>query len=303
MKKRVLLVAAIAFSMVCLSAQNTRGRQNTGNKPGTTTTNTSANKAATRPGTSTAPSVSNNSASQRPGTPNGRPANNGNNNQPNKPNNPGPNGGFNPGTNRPNNPPQPPQPQRPPQPQKPPQPAPPKPTGYHPGYNYRPPMHYTPPTYRYTRPTPPSNWRLTYNSPNFGTILGITLGSIISNSVNTLINSGYNVAGYNRNEVYLNNVNYCNVNWPNATMFYNNGYLQGSLFSASTISYDQSRYNYVYSYLTSLYGMPVSIQNLSGGGLTCTWWGYNNTYLTLSYYPEYVNGIGYRYFTTLATGN
>ena len=131
--------------------------------------------------------------------------------------------------------------------------------------------------------------------------MGLTLGAVFSNAINSLINSGYNVVGYVDNEVYLTNVSYCNVSWPNATMYYDKGYLYGSLFSSSTYSYDMSRYNYVYSYLTSRYGSPVSSQNISGGGVSCTWWGSGDTYLTLSYFPEYVNG-NLRYFTTLSTG-
>ena len=132
--------------------------------------------------------------------------------------------------------------------------------------------------------------------------MGITLGTIISNSVNSLINSGYIVTGYNSNEVYLSDVNYFNVTWPEATLFYNRGYLEGSLFSAATPSFDMSRYNYLYSELTVKYGRPITTNTLSNGGLTCTWWGNGNSYLTLSYYPEYISGSGTFYFTTLATG-
>lgn len=111
------------------------------------------------------------------------------------------------------------------------------------------------------------------------------------------------VTGYTSNEVYLSNVNYYNVNWPNATLYYNNGYLQGSLFSASTVMYDITRYNYVYNELLRSYGMPISTQNIGSGGMSCTWWGMNNSYVTLSYYPENIPGAGYRYFTTLSVGN
>lgn len=228
------------------------------------------NNATQRPGSGNVsgqrPGSNNNGASQRPGTPNVRPT-------------------------------------TPPPPQNPPHvshPAP--PTSYHPGYNYRPPRPYTPPTFHYYRPTPPPSWRPPVGAPGFNSILGITLGTIMSNAVNALFNQGYHVAGYTPNEVYLNNVNYCNVIWPNATMFYDNGLLRGSVFSNSTLSYDYSRYNYVYSYLTSMYGPPVSMQSLAGGGMSSTWWGSGNTYITLSFYPEYVNGVGTRYFTTLSTG-
>lgn len=164
-------------------------------------------------------------------------------------------------------------------------------------------MHHIPPSYSYYRPTPPPSWRPTYRTPSFGTILGLTLGTLFANSINSLFNSGYNVAGYTNNEVYLNNVNFCNVNWPNATLYYNNGYLAGSVFAYSTISYDPTRYNYVFNNLCAQYGAPVSNQTLNNGGMSSTWWGTGNSYVTLSFYPEFVSGLGTRYFTTVSMGN
>lgn len=139
--------------------------------------------------------------------------------------------------------------------------------------------------------------------PSFATFLGITLGSLFANTVNSLYNHGYNVTGYTSNEVYLNNVNYFNVNWPNVTLYYDKGYLMGSLFSSSSVSYDMSRYNYVYRAIAERYGMPYTVQTINNGGIMATWWGAGNTYITLSYYPEYISGLGTRYFTTLSTGN
>ena len=297
-----LALLLMSFGLTC-SDLSARGRNNTESP-----SSPSQNSSPMRPG--------NNTGNNNPGTPSQRPSTP--NVKPTVPNNQGPQRPNNNVTTpqrpnntvttpqRPNNPPQPnygPGPQSPgysvpPRPNN----APPRPNSYNPGYNYRPPMPYTPPSYSYYRPTPPPSWRPSYNSPNFSSILGITLGSLISSSVNSLLSYGYDVTGYNPNEVFLNNVNFCNVNWPNATMYYKNSFLCGSLFSASSISYDQSRYYYVYNYLTSLYGYPVTVQNLNGGGTACTWWGYNNTYLTLSFYPEYIPGAGTRYFTTLATG-
>lgn len=358
MKKSVLLLATLAFSMAFTSAEaQNRGRQNTGtnttlnksaatktvsgnnvkastigstaSRPGTPSVTPrpstpatpsmpnrpGSNAGATRPGSST-PSTG---ATQRPGngsvtTPPGngsttqRPGNGnatqrpGNGNVTQRPGTSMPNTGASqrPGTPnvRPSTPPTPPPPSRPNYP-----PPPPRPNGYQPGYSYRPPMPHTPPGYTYYRPTPPPSWHVSSRSPNFGTILGVALGTFFSNSINALFNSGYNVSGYTNNEVYLSNVNYCNLNWPNVTMYYNNGYLAGSLFSASSISYDPSRYNYVYNTLCSQYGYPVSSQSLSGGGMSCTWWGVGNSYITLSFYPEYISGLGTRYFTTVATGN
>lgn len=305
MKKVFTLVGVLMLGLtMTFATAQTRGRQNTGNNktPAVSTNNQATSRPSTpnsRPAGNTGAPGNVGNASQRPSTPN-PPSNPGNNNNfqgnpgaNNRPggNPPGGNPPGGPGYNRPNTPPPPPS-----------GPQPPRPSGYVPGYSYRPPMTYTPPSYYYYRPTPPPNWRPSYGAPTFGNILGLTLGAILSNSVNSLITGGYHVSGYNNNEVYLNNVNYCNVNWPNVTMYYNNGRLRGSLFSSSSISYDVSRYNYLYSYLTSMYGMPISSQNLNGGGMACTWWGYSDTYLTLSFYPEYVYGLGNRYFTTLSTG-
>ena len=318
------LVFLLGLTMVGTQAQTqTRGRQNSGNRPATTQSRSGASSnSAARPSTGNGaarPSTGNSAARpsgntaspQRPGT--------SNNGSTNRPSTPPPSAGQQasprPGTpnvsNRPSTPPPannrpstpPPATNRPSTPPPPAHTTPPRPTSYRPGYSYRPPMPYTPPSYTYYRPTPPPTWRPVYGTPRFGTILGLTLGAVISNSVNSLINSGYAVMGYNNNEIYLNNVNYCNVNWPNATMFYTGGYLKGSLFSSSTMTYDQSRYNYLYNYLTGLYGLPVATQSLSGGGYSCSWWGYDNTYMTLSFYPEYIPGVGTRYFTTIATGN
>lgn len=174
---------------------------------------------------------------------------------------------------------------------------------FRPGWSHRPERPHTPPSYGYYRPTPPPNWRPVGPVPNFNTILGVTLGTLLSNSVNYFYNNGYNVAGYTNNEVYLNNVTYANVMWPNATMYYRNGYLQGSVFSAATVGYDPTRYNYVYNYLAGQYGAPVSTSTLASGGMTSTWWGYDGRYVTLSFYPENVYGAGTRYFTTVSTGN
>lgn len=172
-----------------------------------------------------------------------------------------------------------------------------------PQYGYVPPRPHMPPHYVYCRPTPPPYWRPVGRIPSFGTILGITLGTAIANTLNPLINSGYVISGYTNNEIYLNNVSFTNLNWPDATMYFTNGILVGSTFAYSSSIYDTSRYNYVYNILMGQYGAPVSIQSLSNGGSSATWWGYDNRYITLSFYPEY-NSYGYlRYFTTVSLGN
>lgn len=332
MKRYALLTvtAVLALNMFG-SGQSVRGRQNSGSGTPSQSTRTVA------PSRSTAPAASSGSAAQRPGNSSGsaaqRPGNSnppssgnaaqrpGNSNPPSSGNAAQRPGNSNPpssgsATQRPgnSNPPssgnaaqRPGTPNTrpvapPPAPSRPTPPPPQRPQGYNPGYHYVPPRPYTPPHYTYYRPTPPPSWRPTINTPTFGSFLGLTLGAVLSNSINYLFNNGYHVSGYTSDRVYLNNVNFCNMTWPDVTMYYNNGYLQGTLFSNYSVSYDPSRYNYAYSYLTGLYGYPVSNQNLSQGGMSSTWWGRDNTYITLSFYPEYIAGYGVRYFTTISMG-
>lgn len=261
----------------------TKPGANTPSRPGTPTTNTKpstgSSTTAPRPGTNTPPAV-NNKPGNIPG--NTKPGNVTGNNRP------GPTApGYNPGKVPPvNNP-----------------PVNNRPNGYMPNYNTVPPRPNTPPSYVYNRPTPPPTWRPTTKGFTLGNILGLAFGTMLSNSVNSLINNGYYVSGYNTNEVYLNDVNYLNINWPNGTLYYNRGYLEASMFSAATPSFDMTRYNYVYNTLVSLYGRPVTTNTLNTGGMSSTWWGYNNNYMTLSFYPEYLSGVGTYYFTTLTVGN
>ena len=303
MKKKTLLAAVYIMSLVLVCpAASARGRQTAGN----TTVTATPSRSTSTSGASARPAGGQSGAASRPATPGGNMNQGGATQRPGSSANPG-GATQRPGTpnTRPQQPATPPQnnrPTPPPQYNRPTPPPPARPNGFMPGYSYRPPMPHTPPGYTYVRPTPPPGWRPSVGAPNFNTILGVALGTMLSNTVNTWYNYGYHVAGYTDNAVYLNNVNYCNVNWPNATMYYKFGCLTGSLFSSSSLSYDMSRYNYVYSMLMSQYGAPVSIQTLSGGGTSATWWGYNNTYITLSFYPEYVAGLGMRYFTTLSTG-
>lgn len=293
MKKTVILLALVMAGLTSLSpftrAQSTRGRNNTTTarpaatsstaRPAasSTTTRPTANASTTRPGAS--------STTTRPGgsTTTNRPGNT----SPTQPS--APSASQRPGTpnQRPvSNPPSVPTtnpikpPTRPVVPSRP----------------------NTPPNFNYYRPTPPPTWRPSASVPHFNSILGVALGTFLSNSINSFYTNGYNVTGYNSNQVFLSNVNIFNVIWPEATMFYTNGYLSGSLFSYASYTYDPSRYNYVYNKITSQYGLPVSTQNLSNGGMSCTWWGYNN-YITLSFFPEYIPGYGQRYFTTLSMGN
>ncbi len=173
-------------------------------------------------------------------------------------------------------------------------------SNYRPGVVTRPYRPYVAPARPFLRPVPPVSWRPATRINLWSSILGITVGMTITNSVNQLINAGHTVDGYGSNEVYLRNVNQYGYLWPDATMFYNNGGFVGSRFHYSTLAYNMSRYRDVFSYLTSLYGAPVSTSSDSQG-TTATWWGEGNQYITLSYGPMLTDS-GQRYFTTLSIG-
>jgi hypothetical protein len=162
---------------------------------------------------------------------------------------------------------------------------------------------YAPSNHKATVPGKPGNTKNSSSKLTLKSILGITIGTTISNAVNSLINSGYNVSNYNTNTVNLTNVKMFNYTWPNATMYYTNGSLDSSEFTYSTSGYDRSRYNQVYSSLVSQYGYPVSVQNNGNNNISCTWWGYNNDYITLSFFNDYAYNGSSRYYTTLYIGN
>ena len=171
---------------------------------------------------------------------------------------------------------------------------------YHNTPPYRPYMPYNRP---WRRPTPPPSWRPYYGCPTFNSILGITLGTALNLSLDYLFNSGYSILGYGNNQVYLSNVPIYNYTWPSATLYYGSGGgLQGSEFVYSSPGYDISRYNALYSQLVRRYGSPVSVQD-TYGGVTATWWGYNNGYITLSFFNDTANNGTSRYYTTLSIGN
>lgn len=150
----------------------------------------------------------------------------------------------------------------------------------------------------WTRPTPPSPGYTVFSGPSISTILGVALGTTINYALNSLINSGYSVASYTNNNIYLNDVVQLNMMWPTATMHYNNGSLVGSEFFYSTPYYDLSRYNAAYSMLTSTYGLPYS-----NNSNTATWWGPNGQFITLQYAPATTASGLLRYYTTLTFGN
>lgn len=153
------------------------------------------------------------------------------------------------------------------------------------------------------RPTPPPAFRPAPTWRPFSTILGISLGSAVNFTVNSLINAGYAVTGYNNNAVYVTNVPMLNMLWPDATLYYGNrGGLCGSEFVYSTPAYNLNRYNAVYNSLVSAYGMPVNVSN-ANGVMTATWWGTGNQFISLSFTSGLAaNGVT-RFFTTLSFGN
>lgn len=303
--KKIFRIVAIALvcgmlAMPVADAQN-RGRGNGGNthRPATTPTQT------TRPGNTSRPS--NNS---RPGNSGqGRPGNNGQGPsapsrpvQPSRPNQPsrpggstGPSQSNRPGNNHGSNP------------------------GYNPGYrpggpgynptppppgNHGPVRPNMPPPRPFNRPAPPpAGWRPYSGWRPFNTILGVALGTAFNMSLNALINSGYTVNSYGNNTIYLDNVQMLNMWWPDAALYFNNvGQLYASRFIYSTLGYDPSRYDMVYTTLMSNYGSPVSINN-TGNGVETTWWGPGNQFIHLSYKSDYSAGGGLRYYTILSFGN
>lgn len=176
--------------------------------------------------------------------------------------------------------------------------------GHGPQFGHRPPFRpYMPANRRWYRPTPPPSFRVYPGAPRFSTILGIALGSAVNYTVNALLNAGYNVAGYGTNAVYLTGVPMMNMSWPNVTMNYIDGRLRGSEFTYSSPGYDMSRYNMLYADLTRQYGYPTSVQDMGGGNVSATWWGYDNGFITLSYFADYAYNGARRYYTTLSIGN
>lgn len=159
--------------------------------------------------------------------------------------------------------------------------------------------HHVPFFGHYNRPVPPPRWHYHGGGPSFGTILGITLGTAISASINSLINSGYTVSSYGNDVVYLNNVPQMNYYWPEAALYYNNGMLYGSQFTYPSTFNDMTRYNNLYRAFTMQYGMPVQAVN-QGGLLSATWYGLDNRFVTLSYSSQYGGG---QFYTTLSFGN
>ena len=177
---------------------------------------------------------------------------------------------------------------------------------YRPGHwrpQPRPPYRPFMPAYRPWRPpVRPVGFRPYIGCPNIVSVLGVIFGTTINVTLDALYNNGYNIAGYMNNAIYLTNVSLMNVMWPNVTLSYSNGGLRGSEFTYSSPGYDMSRYNIIYNQLYRQYGQPVST-DASGASITTTWWGYDNGYIRLSFFPDYAYNGSSRYYTTLSIGN
>lgn len=155
----------------------------------------------------------------------------------------------------------------------------------------------------YRRPmAPPSMFRPRYHINPLQSILGFTYGTALAASLNALNRIGCQIDGYANNSVYLRNVSALNYMWPDATLYYNNGYLTASSFSYSTSRYDLTRYNSVFAHLSNMYGAPVSMTN-GRESMSATWWGYDNQYITLSIQRQKSIGGHLRYYTSLLMGN
>ncbi|MBD5235770.1 MAG: hypothetical protein HDS61_05045 [Barnesiella sp.] len=272
---------------------NTKPAPNPGNRP-TPNPGNNGNNGGHRPGSNPG---NNTKPAPNPGNrPTPNPGNNGNNgghrpgNTPPAPH-PGNNGGMRPGNTG----------------------------GYRPG-NYRPgpatgnrpgipgrPVHSVPPPHRphyttaWVAPRPPRGWRPGRVYPTFSTILGITFGTAINNSLNYLFNNGYTVYSYGNNAVYLSNVNQLNLLWPDATLYYGASGLDRGEFVYSTSYYDTVRYNDAYARLVAAYGAPVSTSYPSNGMQTF-WFGNDGRFVTLQYMPMYGADGVQRYYTTLSFG-
>lgn len=297
------------------SEQTSARPANKGNLPNNGATNRPNNSGYTRPGNG-GKGHDNNNATRPGNNGNSRPDNNGasarpNNNGNNRPNNSGNN---KPGNNafRPDN-----GPghgmgnQQHGKPGTPPPPA----YGYGPGGdrwhgNFHDIPHHAPhrpmlppPPPHFYRPVPPPAFRPVPHGPHFTTILGVALGSAINYTVNQLFNSGYYVTGYTNNAIYLNDVLMLNMVWPNVTLQYTRGLLSGSEFVYPSAYYNTDIYYQVYNSLQSSYGVPVTMNYLSGGGMQATWFGVDGRFVNLTFQAGTAIDGQLRYYTTLSFGN
>lgn len=284
---RTILIAAICVALSAPVAVEARGHNDSRNDQRTSQSNNS------RRGHGNHSSSNNN---RRPGN---RPGNNNGHRPDNRPGNRP--GGHHPGGQRP--------PQRPGSDwnhhrptHRPGNPSfghhrPPHRPGNHWGH-YRPHGH-IPRGYVYYRPVPPPySYRPYYNWPSFSTILGIQIGSAITSAINTLVASGYNVAGSTADAVYVNNVRMAGMMWPDAVLSFNStGGLAGSEYIYSTAYDDTAVFRSVYSTLLGTYGQPYL-----NSGSEISWWGPDGQYISLRYRLDNSYDGGRRYYTTLNFG-
>lgn len=160
-----------------------------------------------------------------------------------------------------------------------------------------PPRPYRPVMRPIPRPVRPAGWVVRPGIPAINGFLGLSFGAGLSVSLNLLNTNGYAVDGYADNTVYLRNVTELSMLWPDAALYYTPaGNLEASSFYYSTPYNDMSRYNSVYSRLTSIYGIPVNT-----GATGATWFG-STGYISLSYSASNTATGGLRYYTTLSYG-
>lgn len=165
-----------------------------------------------------------------------------------------------------------------------------------------PPRPLMPVHHHWHRPAPPHHYRPVPGWRPFTSILGITLGTAINLSVNSLINNGYTVSGYGNDVIYLSDASMLNMIWPYATLFYNNGGLYASEFVYSTPGYDTGRYYRTYNQLTRTYGNPIDVSNVDGV-ISSTWWGTDNQFISLTFQSGIAANGSTRFFTRLSFGN
>lgn len=158
---------------------------------------------------------------------------------------------------------------------------------------------------RWERPLPPRpvfSGIPVYGAPTISNILGLTFGTLIDFGVRTLLGAGYQIAGTWDNAIYLNNVSQFGLVWPQATIYYGVGGMNGARFQYSSYSPSTYNFNAAYNALCAAYGFPVAANDLNGT-MTRTWWGGNNTgYITLQYGPGYGQDGRYMYYTDLIYG-
>lgn len=85
-------------------------------------------------------------------------------------------------------------------------------------------------------------------------------------------------------------------------VYYGDGGLTRTQLFYSTPGYNRSRYNSVYSLLSSQYGLPMRTV-LPGNGMQATWFATDGSFVQLEFSARDTYGSGSQYFTTLTFGN